>query len=112
MLKQKRPLKYKPVEGYKHVGLDDKGVPYIQGTTMKIVELVSENTGWGWGAEELHHQHPYLTLGQVHSALSYYHDHKDEVDRDIERRIQLVDKIFEEMGPSPLAARLKAKGLL
>ncbi len=104
--------KYKPVEGYRHVGLDGKGVPYIQGTTMKIVELVAENTGWGWGAEELHRQHPHITLSQIHSALAYYHDHKDEIDRDIERSIQLVDKMFEEMGPSPLAARLKAKGLL
>ena len=112
MLKQKHPLKYKPVEGYRHVGLDDKGAPYIQGTTMKIVEIVSENIGWGWGADELQKQHPYLTLGQVHSALSYYHDHKDEVEVDIERRMKLADEILKEFGSSPLSAKLKAKGLI
>jgi uncharacterized protein (DUF433 family) len=112
MLKQKHPLKYKPVEGYRHVGLDDKGVPYIQGTTMKIVELVAENIGYRWGAEELQIQHPYLTLGQVHSALSYYHDHKDEIDRDIERRMLFVEKMRKMAGPSPLEAKLRSKGLV
>ena len=112
MLKQKNSLKYRPVEGYKHVGLDEKDVPHIQGTTMKIVELVSENTGLGWGAEELHRQHPHITLSQIHSALAYYHDHKDEIEADIERRIKLADEIFEELGPSPLSAKLKAKGLI
>lgn len=112
MLKQKRSLEYKPVEGYKHVGLDDKDVPYLQGTTMKIVELVSENIGWGWGAEELQKQHPHIALSQIHSALAYYHDHKDEIEADIERRMKLADEIFKELGPSPLSAKLKAKGLI
>ena len=112
VLKQKYSPKYKPVEGYKHIGLDEKGVPYIQGSTMKIVELVAEYTGYKWGAEELHVQHPHLALSQIHSALAYYHDHKDEIEADIERRMKLADEIFEELGPSPLAAKLKAKGLI
>jgi uncharacterized protein (DUF433 family) len=108
MLKQ-NSLEYKPVEGYKHVGLDEKGVPYIQGSTMKIVELVAEYTGYKWGAEEPHVQHPHLALSQIYSALSYYHDHKDEIEADIERRMKLADEIFEELGPSPLSAKLKPK---
>ncbi len=107
MLKQKHSLKYRPVEGYKHVGLDEKDVPHIQGTTMKIVELVSENIAYGWRAEELHRQHSYLTLGQIHSALSYYHDHKDEVDRDMERRRQFAERMRKMAGPSPLTAKLR-----
>ncbi len=34
---------------------------------MKVVE----QKAYGWSAEELHFQHPYLTLGQIHSALAY-----------------------------------------
>jgi len=112
VIKSRPLLKYKQVEGYKHVGLDEKGVPYIQGTTMKIVELVAEYTGYGWEAKELHVQHPHLTLSQIHSALAYYHDHKDEIEADIERRMKLADEIFEELGPSPLSAKIKAKGLI
>lgn len=112
MLKQKHPLKYKTVEGYKHVGLDEKGVPYIQDTTMKVLELAIENVEYKWDSEQLQIQHPYLTLGQIHSALGYYYNHKDEIDRDIERRRQFVREMRERAGASPLAAKLKSEGLI
>ena len=105
-------LKYETIEGYKHVGLDEKGVPYIQGTTMKVVELAVENAVYKWNAEELQVQHPYLTLGQIHSALSYYHDHKNEIDNDIKRRRQFAEEMREKAGPSPLAVKLKSVGLI
>src|SRR6266487_2979741 len=79
--------------GYEHIVLGEDGVPLIRGTTMKVVELVMEKTAYGWSAEEIHFQHPYLSLGQIYSALAYYSDHKDELDRDIERREHLVREI-------------------
>jgi uncharacterized protein (DUF433 family) len=97
---------------YEHVILDEDNVPIIAGTNMKVIELVLEKTAYGWSPEELYFQHPYLTLGQVYSALAYYWDHQDELDRDIERRLEFVDQIQQAMGASPLVARLKAKGLL
>jgi len=39
---------------------------------------------------ELHLQHSYLTMGQIHSALAYYYDHEDELSKDIEHRLQKV----------------------
>ena len=66
----------------------------------------------GWSPEELFFQHPYLTLGQIHAALAYYWDHKQELDTDIERRWQFAEKARQQAGPSPLAARLRAQGLL
>ncbi len=97
---------------YKHISLDENNVPFITGTTMKVVELVVEKIAHGWSPEELHFQHPYLTPGQIHSALAYYWDHQKELDRDIERRLQYVDQLRQMTGPSPLVAKLKAKGLL
>jgi len=97
---------------YEHVVIDENGVPVIAGTTMKVVELVAEKTAYGWSPEELHFQHPYLTLGQIHSALAYYWDHVEELNKDIERRLRQIDQMRNAAGPSPLAARLKAKGLL
>ena len=92
---------------YQHVEVDEKGVPLITGTTMKVVELVTEYTANGWSPEELHFQHPYLTLGQIYSALAYYWDHKDELDQDIERRYQLAEQMRREAGPSPFSQRIK-----
>ena len=71
---------------YAHIVLDARGVPHIAGTTMKVVELVTAQTAYGWSAEELHFQFPHLSLGQIHSALAYYWDHRDELDQDIARR--------------------------
>ena len=53
---------------------------------MKVVELVLEKMAHGWSPEELYFQHPHLTLGQIYSALAYYSDHQEELDKDIERR--------------------------
>ena len=62
---------------YEHVVLDEKSVPIIAGTNMKVIEIVLEKSAYGWSPEELHFQHPYLTLGQIYSALAYYWDHKE-----------------------------------
>jgi len=97
---------------YKHVILSDKQVPIIQGTNMKVIEIILEKTAYGWSPEELHFQHPYLTLGQIYSALAYYWDHKEDLDKDIERRLEFVNQAKQSMGKTPLMARLKSKGLI
>ncbi len=97
---------------YEHIVLDETQVPVIAGTNMKVIELVVERTAYGWSPEELHFQHPYLTLGQIHSALAYYWDHQEELDQDIERRLRRTEQLQQRMGSSPLVARLKAQGLL
>ncbi len=97
---------------YEHVQIDAKGTPVISGTTMKVVELVMAQMAYGWSPEELHFQHPYLTLGQIHSALAYYWDHKEELDADIEHRWQYAEEARRKAGPSPLTAKLRKQGLL
>lgn len=76
---------------YEHIVLNEDHVPSIAGTTMKVVELVVEQQAYVWSPEELHFQHSRLTLRQIHSALAYYWDHREELDRDIRRRLERVD---------------------
>lgn len=97
---------------YEHVVLDEMQTPIISGTTMKVIELVLDSRAYGWSPEELHFQHPHLTLGQIYSALAYYWDHQETLDQDIERRLEFVDQVQKSLPPSPLEARLKAKGLI
>jgi uncharacterized protein (DUF433 family) len=94
---------------YAHIVLDARGVPCIAGTTMKVVELVTAQTAYGWSPEELHFQFPHLSLGQIHSALAYYWDHRDELDHDIARRLTAVDQ-QRQTPTAPLRARLRARG--
>ncbi len=95
---------------YEHIALDDQNVPMIGGTSMKVVELVLDAKAYGWSPEELHFQHPELAMGQIHSALAYYWDHQNEIDRDIERRLQAVDELAEKFPPTPLEQRLRREG--
>ena len=97
---------------YEHVVLNEKQVPIIEGTNMKVIEVVLEKTAYGWSPEELHFQHPYLTLGQIYSALAYYWDHQEDLDQDIESRLEFVDKARQSTGKTLLMARLKSKGLI
>jgi len=95
---------------YEHVAIGEDGVPVIAGTTMKVAELVAEKTAYGWSAEEIHFQHPYLTLGQIHSALAYYWDHAEEIDRDIQRRLARVEHLRRTKRQSSLQAKLRTQG--
>ena len=97
---------------YQHVILDDKQVPTIIDTTMKVIELVLDNKAYGWSPEELQFQHPYLTMGQIHSALAYYWDHQEELDKDIEKRLEFVDQLQRKTKPTSLQKRLREKGLI
>jgi len=54
------------------VSLHENGVPVIAGPTMKVVELVMAQMAYGCSPEELHFQHPYLSMSQIHSAQGYY----------------------------------------
>ena len=76
---------------------------------MKVVELVTAQQAHGWSPEELAFQFPHLTLGQIHSALAYYWDHSDELDRDIARRLALVDELRRRLPSPPILARLRAR---
>jgi uncharacterized protein (DUF433 family) len=92
---------------YPHLTTNADGVPLIAGTTMKVVELVTAHLAHGWSPEELHFQFPHLSLGQIHAALGYYWDHKDEIDADIDRRARYAEQARREAGPSAVKAKLR-----
>lgn len=96
---------------YEHIVLDQAQVPIIAGTTMKVTELVLAHLAYGWSPEELHFQFPYLTLGQIYSALAYYWDHRAQLDQEIEHRLERADDLRRLYGESPLVARLKTQRL-
>ena len=98
----------KSIDGYKYVAIDEEGIPIIKPTTMKIEELINERRMFGFGVKRQQEGHPYLTIAQIHSALSYYFDHKKEIDAQIKYWSDLVDKMRKEAGPSPLAEKIKA----
>ncbi len=78
---------------FRHVVVDGAGVAYISGTTMKVRELVLEQLAYGWTAEQLQRQHPYLSMSQVHAALAYYFEHQTSLDSEIQQDLAAVDRL-------------------
>ena len=100
---------------YEHIVINENGVPMIEGTTTKVIEIVQETMAYGWSPEELHFQHPSLSLGQIYSAMAYYWDHSEELDRDIQQRMDKADRLRQITGQPPFVRRLKEikeKGLI
>ncbi len=94
---------------YPHISYGSDEMPVLTGTGTKVVEIVLDHLAHEGDAEEIRRHFPYLTLGQIHSALAYYYDHQEQVDHDIARRLRKVDDIQSRLGHSELAQKLKAR---
>ena len=95
---------------YEHISINERNEAVIKGTTMKVIELVLDKIAYGWSPEELQYQHPCLSLGQIYSALAYYSDHQDAIDKEIESQLKEIDRIKKASKSSPLVKRLKVPG--
>jgi uncharacterized protein (DUF433 family) len=95
-----------------HIRRDDHGVAWIDDTNVKVIEVVLDRLAYGWSPEEIHFQHPALSLAQIHAALAHYYDHQAELDAEIARQSDETRRLQEEAGDSPLVTRLRARGLL
>src|SRR5438128_1095088 len=88
------------------IELDERGVAWIVGANTKVKEVVLDKMAYGWSPEEMHFQHPHLSLAQIHAALSYYYEHQEELDSDIARRHKEVEEMAAKSADSPLRRKL------
>lgn len=95
-----------------HIWLDEQAVPWIDETRTKVIEVVADSIAHGWSPEEIHFQHPHLSLGQIHAALGYYHDHKEELDDLLRQSLTFAEQRRAEANDSPLRMRLRRIGAL
>ena len=58
------------------------GSPIISGTRI-TVRLIAARVKSGDSAEDILRDYPHLTLAQIHDAISYYFDHRDEIEKEI-----------------------------
>ncbi|HYE19785.1 MAG TPA: DUF433 domain-containing protein [Tepidisphaeraceae bacterium] len=95
-----------------HIVIDDRGRSWIEGTNTKVVEVIADHLAWGWSPEEIHRNHPQLPLSKVFAAFSYYYDHRQDLDAEIERLNQETLAMRAAAGDSEFAARMRAAGKL
>lgn len=89
-----------------HIYLDEHGVAWITGANTKVIEVVLDKTAWGWSPEEIHEQHPHLSLAQIYAALAYYYDHQAELDVDIAKRRHEADELARAISDPTLRQKL------
>jgi uncharacterized protein (DUF433 family) len=87
--------------------LTEDGHLVVAGSRLKVVMLVQEHLLHKWDAEQIQLQHPDLTLGEVHSALAYYYDHRDEMDELIRKRRALEGELRIQAYDAALQGKLR-----
>ena len=98
---------------YPHIAFTDGGVPYIDGTRIKLETIIMARLQGRLEPEQIAADYPPLTPGQVYMALAYYYDHKEEMDRQMEERERMAEEILARIdSTSRIRADLKARGLL
>jgi uncharacterized protein (DUF433 family) len=71
------------------------GRPIIAGTRTPVKSIVTYHK-MGLSTEEIQSELPYLSLAQIYDALSFYYDHIEEIDREIEEDME--ENIMKEFG--------------
>ena len=81
------------------------GKPRIAGHRITVSDVAIWHERMGMSPDEIVSEYPTITLSDVHAALAYYFDHRDEVDREILESETFAEKlragapsIFEELG--------------
>jgi uncharacterized protein (DUF433 family) len=90
-----------------HVAIDDRGLAWVDDTNVKVVEVVRDHLAYGWSPEEIHWQHPHLSLAQIYAALAYYHDHRPSMDAEIRNSLESANASARLAVDSPLVRRLQ-----
>ena len=73
---------------------------------VRVAQIAMDHLGRAWSAEEIARQYPYLAPAEIHSALAYYFDHQEEIDREILAEVRQSDLAANIARHSPLAVKL------
>src|SRR2546421_12085220 len=67
------------------------GKPRIKGHRIKVQHVVVWHERMGLTPDEIVSQHPGITLADVHAALVYYWDHREQIEADIKEGRELAE---------------------
>jgi uncharacterized protein (DUF433 family) len=84
------------------------GKPRIAGHRIRVQDVALWHERLGYSIAEIVAHYPQLTLAEVHAALAYYYDHREEIHDDITQAEALVERMKHEI-PSKLHAKLRTR---
>lgn len=89
------------------IEIDDRGVAWISNANVKVVEVAMDKIAHGWSPEEMHFQHPNLSLAQIHAALAYYYENQERLDMEIDRGLREVNELAAQAQGNTLQQKLR-----
>jgi uncharacterized protein (DUF433 family) len=69
------------------------GSPIIGGTRTRVIDIAIEYELLGHSPDAIISSHPYLNLFQVHDALSFYYENRDELDEKAEQDQEFIARL-------------------
>src|ERR1700680_995558 len=98
---------------YPHIGkLPNEPARLERVPRVRVAQIAMDYVAYGWSPDEMCRQPPYLTEGEVHSAMAYFYDHRQEIDEEIRGELAQAAHAPDESARSPFYLRMRAKGLL
>lgn len=91
------------------IEIDPRGVAWLAGTKVKVVEVVLDNIAHGWSPEEIHFQHPNLSLAQIYAAMTFYYENQPELDAQMAVSLQESMALAAELSDPAFRRRLAAR---
>lgn len=81
------------------------GKPCVAGTRIRVQDIWVWHELQGQSADEIVSGFPQLTMADVYAALSYYWEHRDEIQRQMDEETAFVEQMKKKF-PSPLKQKL------
>ncbi len=75
------------------------GRPRIAGHRIRVMDIVVWHEMRGYSPDEIVDMFPGITLADVHAALTYYFDNREEIDNALREDVQ-SERIFKDLYPS------------
>jgi uncharacterized protein (DUF433 family) len=83
------------------------GKPRIAGHRIRVLDIVIWHEKRGLSPDEILDLFPGITLADVHAALAFYFEHRDEIEAEFQREDQIAAEAKLRY-PSKLRAKLNA----
>ena len=81
---------------------------FIEGTRVRVQDVAMLAELQGFTATEIAQALPHLTLGQIHAALSYYFDHRAEIQAQLRSEQEFIRQARSARGAGVLEQRLNS----
>ena len=89
------------MEAIQHIEIDPKkcgGKPCVAGTRIRVWDIHVWHNLRGQSPEQIVVEFPQLTLADVHAALAYYFDHREEIQRQAKEDEEFVAQMKQAQG--------------